>query len=380
MITILHKGGMVLKILHTSDIHLGFYLNGMSYYKWQDELVGTLCTLVNENNIDMVIISGDIFDRSITNEDAVSVYDRLVTQLSDCVKDVVIIAGNHDSSVRLSVLEGVLKDSGVHISGKLGKNVKMLSPSEDVRVYLLPYFTTDDVRYLYDDTSKQVKTYNEAMEIVVNDIVNGDGFDKTKTNILVTHCFVTSSTVSESDKTALMLGNAQEVDSSIFNAFDYVAAGHLHKAQHIKPNVYYSGSPLHYSFGESVSDKTINIYDTDTKDVQKVKIDTTLKIRQIKGELLDVLSLDGDKDDYVKIILTDSYITPQVYDKVKEAYKNTLMLEGKTFEYDNGENHLTLSSANINELSPREVVDAFLKDFTDIELDDELMSLISEEV
>ncbi len=361
-----------MRILHTSDLHLGFYLNGISYNTVQDLLKDEILRIATEQNVDVIVIAGDVFDRAVTQEESVAVYDRLITTLS-LHYPLCIIAGNHDSAVRLGVLEGVLSGTGVQISGRLSHTVRSALYG-DTRVHMLPYFTVDEVRYLYDDLS--IDSYNGAMKRVVEGIK--DGFIAGERNILVTHCYVSNSVVSESDGAVRVMGNSQQVEASIFSGFDYVAAGHLHRAQRIGENVYYSGSPLPYAFSES-GVKTVNIYDSDTGKVTKHTINTPLKLIELEDSFESILSRpEIDQTAYTKITVTDRYITPELMDKLRELYPNLLMVAGKAFGFAETDSKLSIDETSINSMTKLEIIQSFLKDYTEIELDHDLEQLLEE--
>ena len=248
-----------MKILHTSDLHFGIYLYEHAIIDEQKFMVDSLIDIIKGNNIDAVLIAGDVFDKAIVSQKALALYDELVTRLCTEIKiPVLICAGNHDSSERLSLCNKMLAKLNLFIEGRLTADIKAISVG-DCDFYLVPYFNLDIARAVFPDEA--FENYNQAYRFVCDKIRLE--MNTTKTNILIGHCFVAGATLSESDRGA-KLGGAECVSSDTFDGFDYVALGHLHAPHNITPKIRYSGTPYKYSFGESKSQKSVTIFDTET--------------------------------------------------------------------------------------------------------------------
>ena len=353
-----------MKVLHTSDLHFGIYLYEHAIIDEQKYMIDSIIDVINKNKIDAVIIAGDVFDKAIVSQKALALYDELVTRLCSEIKiPVLICAGNHDSSERLSLCNKMLAELGLYIEGRLTKDIKAISVG-NCDFYLVPYFNLDIARALFPDES--FDNYNQAYRFVCDKIRSE--MDKGKTNILIGHCFVAGATLSESDRGA-KLGGAECVACDTFDNFDYVALGHLHAPHNITEKVRYSGTPYKYSFGETKSQKTVTIFDTETKEIIEIPLIPQRDLRVIEGtylELLDIAENDEKKDDYMKIVVTDKYPTGDIYDTFKKHYENILCFEGMTVKSESTMS--TLTAKEIVKLSPVELLKDYYSNKSDSEL------------
>lgn len=362
-----------MKIIHTSDWHLGISLHNASLIELQKSFIDFLINVVKEQNIDAVMIAGDIFDNSVSSAEAISLYNDAVTKLCKEIGiPVIISAGNHDGAARLASCNELLKKSGLYIFGKLSKEISMVE-LDDVNVYVLPYFNSDEVKSLYPE--EKINSYTDAMNCILNDIKTK--FKPGKKNILMCHCFVSGSTLSESDRSA-MVGGTTVVPSEVFDGFDYIALGHLHKAQNRGYNARYSGSPLKYSFSESEHVKSITVLNVhDEINVEEIKVIPLRETRVIKGtfdEILAITESDTNKDDYIKIEVTDRYAGMEAVELFRNYYSNLLNITGKINEAE--ENILTVNE--LYNLSPNDILEKFYKEITGTGLSEEQKSLFSE--
>lgn len=355
-----------MRFLHTSDLHLGISLCERSFIEYQQKLVDLLCDAVEKYSVDTVIIAGDIYDNALSNADAISIYNKLVTNL--CLKQnkkVVICAGNHDGAARLSSCNELLRECGLHIYGRIAFPVEPLE-FEGCNVYVLPYFNIDEIKNAFPNA--EIKGYADAMKAVLDNIRNS--LDVCKVNILVAHCFVTGGELSDSD-TAARIGGSSAIPASVFDKFDYVALGHLHKPQTIAGKIRYSGTPLKYSFSEATHKKSFTIFDSDTKEFKEAPIPQPIELRTIENtfeNLLEIGKSDKSRDDFMKITMTNRFAGQDTYSQLKELYPNMLLLQGKQIEAD-GASNLTLE--DITSLSPIELVKRFYSEQTGEEISDE---------
>ena len=314
-----------MKLLHTSDIHFGISVNEQSLGECQSEVIEELLKAVDENGVDGVVIAGDVFDRAVVNAKALALYDSLITRLNEKNTGVFIIAGNHDAPERLSLLGGLLAKSGVHISGKLTAEISPI-PFGNADVYLIPYFNLDSARAVFP--SEEFENYQQAFEFVTQKIL--ENADKSRFNVAVSHSYVKGGILSESDRSA-RLGQALAVEASVFDGFDYTALGHLHAPHFVAENVRYSGTPFPYSFGESGGEKTFTIIDTESGEITEIKPSYPQTLRTLTGTYLEIVENSADaenKQDFVKIILTDKYASGEIFSELKARYPNLLALEG----------------------------------------------------
>jgi exonuclease SbcD len=362
-----------MKIIHTSDWHLGISLHNASLIEEQKSYIDFLINAVKEQNIDAVMIAGDIFDHSVSSAEAISLYNEAVTKLCNEIGvPVIISAGNHDGAARLASCNELLKKAGLYIFGKLSKEISIVELN-NVNIYILPYFNTDEVKSLFPEN--KIISYSDAMNCLVNNIKLN--FNPGKKNILMSHCFVSGSVLSESDRSA-MVGGTSVVPSEVFEGFDYVALGHLHKAQNRGNNIRYSGSPLKYSFSEAEHKKSITILSIDDEiTIEELEVTPLRETRVIKGtydELLSVAENDKCNDDYIKIEMTDRYAGMEAVELFRNYYPNLLNISGKSTETEESE----LTVEELYNLSPDDILERFYKDVTGMELTDEQINLFQE--
>lgn len=348
-----------MKIIHTSDWHLGISLHNASLIEEQKSFVDFLINVVKEQNIDAVMIAGDIFDHSVSSAEAISLYNDAVTGLCNEIGiPVIISAGNHDGAARLASCSELLKKASLYIFGKLSKEINIVE-LDNIDVYILPYFNTDEVKALFPDV--KISSYKDAMSCVLNAVKLN--FKPGKKNILMCHCFVSGSVLSESDRAA-MVGGTSVVPSEVFDGFDYVALGHLHKAQNRGHGIRYSGSPLKYSFSEAEHKKSVTVLNIDDEiSIEEIEVVPSRETRVIKGTFDEVVAIaenDRSRDDYVKIEITDRYAGMEAVELFRTYYGNLLNISGKMNEAE--ENELTVEE--LYSLSPNNILERFYKEVT----------------
>lgn len=359
-----------MKIIHTSDWHLGISLHNASLIEEQKSFINFLINVAKEQNIDAVMIAGDIFDNSVSSAEAISLYNDAVTELCNEIGiPVIISAGNHDGAARLASCSELLKKAGLHIFGKLSKEINAVE-LDNIHIYILPYFNTDEVKALFPEV--KISSYSDAMSCILSNIKQN--FKPGKKNILMCHCFVSGSVLSESDRSA-MVGGTSVVASEAFDGFDYVALGHLHKAQNRGYNARYSGSPLKYSFSEAEHKKSITILNIgDEIEIEELEITPLRETRVIKGTFDEVSAIaenDTNRDDYIKIELTDRYAGMEAVELFRTYYGNLLNISGKMNETE--ENELTVEE--LYNLSPDDILDKFYKEVAGSDLTEEQKNL-----
>jgi exonuclease SbcD len=362
-----------MKIIHTSDWHLGISLHNASLAEEQRFFIDYLINVVKEQNVDAVIIAGDVFDHSVSSAEAITLYNYAVTRLCNEIGvPVVIAAGNHDGAARLASCNELLKKAGLYIYGKLSNDIKAVEIG-NLSIYPIPYFNSDEVKALYPE--EKISSYADAMEIVLKNIKQG--FKTGNRNILMCHCFVSGSVLSESDRTALV-GGSSVVPSEIFDGFDYVAMGHLHKAQDRGYNIRYSGSPIKYSFSEASHSKTITMLEIEDgikyEELEIVPLRETRIIRGTFDEVLEFANQDTKKDDYIKIEITDMYAGMEAVELFRTYYVNLLNITGKMNEAE--ENQLTVEE--LYTLSPDDILEKFYRETTGCDVTEEQFKLFNQ--
>ncbi|MEA5093432.1 MAG: exonuclease SbcCD subunit D [Sedimentibacter saalensis] len=359
-----------MKIIHTSDWHLGISLHNASLIDEQRYFIDYLINVVKDQKVDAVIIAGDVFDHSVSSSEAITLYNYAVTRLcNELGVPVVIAAGNHDGAARLASCNELLKKAGLYIYGKLTAEINAVEIGNS-SIYPIPYFNVDEVKALYPE--EKISSYADAMEVVLKNIKQN--FKEGNSNILMCHCFVSGSVLSESDRTA-MVGGSSVVPSGIFDGFDYVAMGHLHKAQDRGYNIRYSGSPIKYSFSEAGHLKTITMLEIEDgikyEELEIVPLRETRIIRGTFDEVLEFANHDMKRDDFIKIEITDMYAGMEAVELFRTYYANLLNITGKMNETE--ENQLTVEE--LYTLSPKHILEKFYKETTGCEVTEEQLKL-----
>ncbi|OOB76932.1 MAG: hypothetical protein BEN19_03305 [Epulopiscium sp. Nuni2H_MBin003] len=327
-----------MKIFHTSDWHIGKIVNNYSMISDQTYILDKFIDLVEEEKPDAIIIAGDLYDRPIPHKLAVKLLNNTLTELVINKKiPVFAISGNHDSGARVGFGSDILRKAGLYIAGDtLYDKIELSKNNKSFHFYLVPYTEPTIFRSKYND----IKTHQDCMEFIVNKIKTN--MNPLATNILVGHAYVSkigSDTVikSESEK-PLSIGDAEVIDYSIFNDFDYVALGHLHGRQYVgRPEIRYSGSLLKYSFSEVTQIKGINKVEINGKDVQVTYMELKPKkdFKIIKGTLEELTQqaraaenkTGKQNKDYIHAILMDEEELINPIMALRKLYPNIMSLE-----------------------------------------------------
>ncbi len=363
-----------MRFLHTSDLHFGNSLCGQSFFPAQEKLSELILEAANEHACTGVIIAGDVFDSSLSSAMAIDIYDKLVTTLCKSGLSVIISSGNHDGAKRLSSCNRLLRQSGLYIYGDLAECLEPVK-FEDCDVYAIPFCNSDTVKSVFGDYSE----YEHFLGLVTAKIRGN--MDKTKKNILLAHCFVVNSIVSESDY-AVRVGNVDAVPVCVFEGFDYVALGHLHKGQNPSQNIRYSGTPFKYSFSEANHEKSFTIYDTETSEFYEVPIAQPMNLRVLKGkyeEILEIAANDTNRLDYMKITITDRFIGASINAEIRELYPNLLLLQGQVLEPSEN-SKITIKSSEINSLSTEDLARKFCSDMGDFDINNDQLKWLNEAI
>lgn len=335
-----------MKLFHLSDLHLGIRLNEVSLIEDQKYILKQVLDYVGSEKPDGVIIAGDIYDRSVPSEEAVNLYDSFMTELARLHIPAFVISGNHDSAPRLSCCSRLLSDSGIYVSGSYNGNVESITLKDEfgsVNIYLLPFVKPAVVRhYLGEADAVGIESYHDA----VAKVVAGFKLDTNERNVIVTHQFVTGAERCDSED--ISVGGTDNVAAEVFADFDYVALGHIHGPQNVggQERIRYCGTPLKYSFSEAKHEKSITVLEFGEKGnilINLLPLKPLRDLRILRGKYEELMLKENyegtNREDYLKIILTDENEIPNVMNKLRTVYKNILQLE-----YDNTR---TRSSENI---------------------------------
>jgi exonuclease SbcD len=282
-----------MRLLHTSDWHIGRSLHGTDLLAEQARVLGRLAEVVAAEAVDVVLVAGDVYDRAVPSADATAVLDRALTRLRSAGATVVLTPGNHDSARRLGFASGLLAVSGVYVRAstpRLDEPVLLADEHGEVAVYGLPYLEPEVARH---ELGLAEARSHEAVLTAAMDRVRADLFLRPDTrSVVLAHAFVGGGVASDSERD-ICVGGVDLVPASVFDGVDYVALGHLHRPQSLSPRVRYSGSPLAYSFGEAGQDKQAWLVDLDARglaDVRPVPLAAPRQLTVLTGELEALLA------------------------------------------------------------------------------------------
>ena len=322
-----------MKLIHLSDLHIGKRVNEFSMLEDQRAILSQILTAVKREQADGVLVAGDIYDKPVPPAEAVQMFDEFLTRLAELGTPVFVISGNHDSAERVAFGARLMSGRGVYVSPVYDGNVTGITMKDkygEVVVYLLPFVKPALVRHVFED--EDPGSYQDAVRIAVDHIA----VDQNKRNVLVAHQFVTGAFRCDSEE--VLVGGLDNVDVSVFDAFDYVALGHIHSPQHVgRETVRYCGTPLKYSFSEAEQEKSMTVVELGEKgrvEIKTLPFKPLRDMRRIRGTYLEVTALDYYKDtnqeDYVQLTLTDEEDVPDGMQKLRVIYPNLMKLE-----YDN---------------------------------------------
>ena len=345
-----------MKFVHIADLHLGKIIHQYSLLSIQKQLLDELLDYMNKEEIKVLVIAGDVYDRSIPSSEAVSILDDFLSKaIVDHHIKVLMISGNHDSHERLHFASNLLKKQGLYIETEVYEEMKPVVV-DDVNFYLLPFFKPTAIRQLYHDDS--ISTYQEALETYLSK----QNIDTTKKNVLVTHQFVGKNSVTSDSEMTLSVGGSEIVDVSLFDKFDYVALGHLHAPQRVKRDtIRYSGSLMRYSFDEVKQKKSICIVDTEDFSLSFHTLNPYIDLKQYKGLYEDFMKEDyiDKKDDLLSLQLLDHKIVPHAIDHLRALYPNILQISYPFFLKNNN-----IIKGDISSVETMEIPELYQKFYT----------------
>ncbi|CAM3650000.1 exonuclease SbcCD subunit D [Erysipelothrix urinaevulpis] len=362
-----------MKLAHIADLHIGRKLGEYDLYEEQRDILQQLITIFKEENIDGVMISGDVYDKNSPSEKAFSLWNDFLSDLHDLDIHVFVISGNHDSQERLGVGHSILRKEKIHIvSDYQGKLVSVQIEDEygPINIYMMPFIKPSFVRNVHTDYTES--THHSAVKRVLRDCeVNQD-----ERNILMAHQFVVSGELEpelSDSEIGPMVGGIDSVNASLFDAFDYVALGHIHRPQRIhKDTIRYAGTPLKYSFSEVSHKKTVPILNiTNTLEVFYRPLQSLRDVRVLEGTFDDIYlqGLEEKSDDLIHVILTDDHLSYNPIGRLRNVYPNLLTMELKNNQQN--EQQDLQRAEGILEMAPFELISTFFKQQNERSLSDE---------
>lgn len=346
-----------MKFLHLSDLHIGKRVNEFSMLEDQEYILTRIINVIDDEKPDVVVIAGDVYDKSVPSAEAVQLFDDFLCRLAKRKLQVFVISGNHDSAERMAFGGRLMDISGVHMSPVYNGKVEAISLDDEfgrVNFFMLPFVKPANVRRFFEDA--QIESYTDAVRVAVENMnVNAD-----ERNVIVTHQFVTGAEKCESEE--ISVGGSDNVDASVFDAFDYVALGHIHGPQNIgSEKVRYCGTPLKYSFSEAKHKKSVTVVEIGEKGSLKIRtvvLGPKRDMREIKGTYAEITLKDNyintNTDDYMHITLTDEEDIPDAIGKLRVIYPNLMKLD-----YDNKRTRSSAKLDIIENIEQRSPLDLF---------------------
>ena len=293
-----------MRILHTADLHIGKVFEKVSMLEDQKYILKQISDIAIRENVDAVLIAGDVYQRSAPQAEAMEVFDGFVTALTDAGKKVFMLSGNHDSAQRISYFSSLIKGAGVYAAQEFDGHLQTVTLSDkygSVNIHMLPFVKPVIVKHLLPEA--EIDSCTDAVRAVLD----ASPINESERNILICHQFAAGAVPSDSEESSV--GGLDIVDASVFDAFDYVAMGHIHKPQKMgRDTLRYAGSPLKYSFSEAAFEKSVVIADVGKKGSIKLK---TVPLKPLR----DVRILEGMLDELMALPYSEDLVWATVHDE-----------------------------------------------------------------
>ena len=323
-----------MRLLHTSDWHLGRSLHRADLRAAQAAFLDHLVDVVKAEKVDAVLVAGDVYDRAVPPVDAVELCEDALLRLHATGARIVLISGNHDSARRLGFGSRLLDQAGVHLRTRLGaltEPVMLEDAHGPVAVYGIPYLEPDAIRAEFPEAAKGHQgVLGQALARITEDA----DARRVRRRVVMAHGWVTGGVPSESERD-ITVGGVGQAPAELFDGFSYVALGHLHGQQTVAGHLRYSGSPLPYSFSEASHRKgswLVELTGEGTARAERVPAPTYRRLTLLRGRLADLLTSPacaGHENDFVSVTLTDTARPEAPMDALRTRFPHILVL---TFE------------------------------------------------
>jgi exonuclease SbcD len=332
-----------MRFLHTSDWHLGRRFHGEDLIPAQSAFLDHLNDTARAENVDAILMAGDIYDRAIPGLDAVRLFNRALHQLADLEIPIVMISGNHDSAHRLGVGSGLFARAGIHLRtdpATCDVPVVLTDEHGPVAVYGVPYLEPSMIRgQLEAEATSHAAVLTAALDRVHSDLTNRQ--PPGTRSVVIAHAFVTPGTGQDDESQAeesaserdISVGGVAHVGADVFDSIDYVALGHLHGPQRVTDRVHYSGSPLPYSFSEADHVKSFTLVDLTpgtAPTVPRLPCPPPHRLECVEGLLDDLLTDPAHeplKDAWLEVTLTDAALPFEAMARLRRRFPHTLSLK-----------------------------------------------------
>lgn len=364
-----------MKLMHLSDLHIGKRVNEFNITDDQKFILEEILKIADDIRPDAVLIAGDLYDRSVPPGDAVGLLDDFLTELSSRGILVYAVSGNHDSPERLDFGSRIMAKNGVTIAGSFQGRLAETTLTDQygpVHIYLLPFLKPAMAAQFFSPGQ------TDSYENTVRAAIGTRKIDTGERNVLVAHQFVTAfgKEPERCDSETVSVGGADQVDASVFSAFDYVALGHLHGPQRIgRPEVRYAGSPLKYSFSEVRQKKSVTIVELKEKGevgISMVPLTPKREMREIRGPIDELtkpeIAAQGNTDDFIHATLTDEHTIADAAGRLRAVYPNLMCIDFENSRTASLEPSKTAASGDISRRTPEELFEEFYCNQNDREL------------
>ncbi len=354
-----------MKFIHLGDLHIGKNVNDFNMIDDQRYILNQILEIIDKNDVEAALLAGDIYDKPIPSEDAVSLLNNFINELVKRNVKTFIISGNHDSDERLNFGSSLFEKSDVFIFTKYeGKLLKQTLIDEfgNINIFMMPFVKASQVKHYYED--EEILSYDDAVRVVLKHT----DINESERNIIIAHQFVAGKSGnpecggSESIATQ-SVGLVEIIGTDCFDKFDYVALGHIHSPQKLeRETIRYSGSLLKYSLSEVDKNKSVPIITFNEKgkiDIDLVELKPLRDIRHIKGRLDQLLASENivSPEDYMWITLTDEIIEPNAFNIFRAYYPNIMKLN-----YENSHT-IETEQVEIKPLSQNKSFEEIISDF-----------------
>lgn len=357
-----------MRLLHLADLHIGKRVCEFSMLDDQRHILEQILGIARDTRPDAVLIAGDLYDRGVPPGEAVTLLDDFLTELAGLRLPVFAVSGNHDSPERLDFGSRIMRKNGVTIAGTFPgrpREAVLTDRYGPVRLFLLPFLRPTTVEPFFGP--EQTDSYDHAVRAALGTAAPRPG----ERSVLVAHQFVVNGLDEpvRCGSETVSVGGVDSVDVSAFSGFDYVALGHLHGAQHVgRPSVRYAGSPLKYSFYEARQKKSVTLVELG----EKGKIETALiplsplrDLREIRGPIAELTSPEaagqGDREDYIRAVLTDEKEIADAAGKLRAVYPNLMRIDFENARTAAADSE-TAASGDPSERTPMQLFEEFYRE------------------
>ncbi len=361
-----------MRVLHTSDWHLGRSFHGAALHGDQCAFVEWLVDTAAAEEVELVVIAGDVYDRAVPPLESVQLWQSALERLSG-IANVLVTSGNHDSPTRLGFAGSLLGRAGVHLrTGIDTLDAPVVITGRDgvtVAAYGIPYLEPDLHREALGTDRSHTAVLMAAMDRVREDLSRRDG----ARSLVAAHAFITGNgepVVSESERD-LRVGGVGDAPASVFSAVDYVALGHLHGAQQVRSpdgtRIHYSGSPLAFSFSEESHTKSVTIVDLPASGdptISTIAVPVGRPLVTLRGELdalLDDADLRAHAGSWVRVVLTDARRPDHAMSRLRDAWPNAVVLD---FDAQRPAAHSDTRATMVASSDPLDVAETYIEHVT----------------